>query len=108
MFVFNVVHVDRRVHIQNTMTLKIVKTSDGARTIFKISGRIRSGDIEELRGQMGGYAAGIVLDLEEVTLVDVEVVRFLGMCEAKGVELVHCPPYIREWVFREQASDEEN
>jgi hypothetical protein len=30
------------------------------------------------------------------------------MCEAKGVELVHCPPYIREWVFREQASDEEN
>jgi hypothetical protein len=94
--------------IQNAMTLRIVKRSDGARTILKICGRIRSGDIEELRGQMGGYAAGIVLDLEEVALVDVEVVRFLGMCEVKGVELVHCPPYIREWVFREQSSDEEN
>jgi hypothetical protein len=94
--------------IKNAMTLKIVKRSAGARTIFKISGRIRSGDIEELRGQMGGYTAGIVLDLEEVTLVDVEVVRFLGMCEVKGVELVHCPPYIREWVFGERASDEEN
>lgn len=108
MRIFNALRVGRRVHVQNAMTSKIVKRSDGARTIFKISGRIRSGDLEELRGQMGGYAAGIVLDLEEVTLVDVEVVRFLGMCEAKGVELVHCPPYIREWVFREQASDEEN
>lgn len=54
---------------------------------------------------MDGHTAGIVLDLEEVRLVDVEVVRFLGMCEAKGVELVHCSPYIREWVFREQAAD---
>ena len=108
MLIFSALHVERRVHRQNAMALKIVRRSDGARTIFKISGRIRSGDLEELRGQMGGHAAGIVLDLEEVTLVDIEVVRFLGMCEAKGVELVHCPPYIREWVFREQASDEEN
>ena len=95
-------------HIHNAMTLKIVKRSDGARTIFKISGRIRSGDLEELRGQMGGYAAGIVLDLEEVTLVDVDVVRFLGMCEAKGVELAYCSPYIREWIFREQVAGEES
>jgi hypothetical protein len=57
---------------------------------------------------MGGHTEGIVLDLEEVTLVDAEVVRFLGICEAKGVELVHCSPYIREWVFRERACHEEN
>ena len=100
--------MDRRVHIQNAMTLRIVKRSDGVRTILKISGRIRSGDLKELRGQMGGHTEGIVLDLEEVTLVDAEVVRFLGICEAKGVELVHCSPYIREWVFRERASHEEN
>ena len=43
-----------------------------------------------------------VLDLDEVTLVDVEVVRFLGMCEKEGTELLHCPPYIREWISREQ------
>ena len=97
--------MERRVLIQNAMTLRIVKRSDGAHTVFKLSGRIRSGDRDGLRGQMGGHTAGIVLDLEEVTLVDVEVVRFLGMCEAKGVELVHCSPYIREWVFREQAAD---
>ena len=97
----------RQVHPGNTMTLRIVKRSDGARTVFKLSGRIRSGDIEGLRGQMDGHPGGIALDLEEVTLVDVDVVRFLGMCEAKGVELVRCSPYIREWVFREQAADDE-
>jgi hypothetical protein len=90
------------------MTLRIVKRSDGARTLFALSGRIRSGDIEGLRTQMDAHAGGITVDLEEVTLVDVEVVRFLGMCEAKGAELVRCSPYIREWIFREQAASDEN
>jgi hypothetical protein len=92
----------------NAMTLRIVKRPDGARIVFKLSGRMRSGDIEGLRKQMDGHTGGITLDLEEVTLVDVEVVRFLGICEAKGVELVHCSPYIREWICREQAADDEN
>jgi hypothetical protein len=39
---------------------------------------------------MDGHTRGIAL--EEVTVVDVEVVRFLGMCEAKGFELLHCSP----------------
>ena len=43
-----------------------------------------------------------MLDLDEVTLVDVEVVRFLGGCEATGIALLHCSPYIREWIAREQ------
>jgi hypothetical protein len=45
----------------------------------------------------------ILLDLGEVTLVDVEVVRFLSDCENEGVVLVHCPPYVREWILRERA-----
>jgi hypothetical protein len=44
--------------------------------------------------------------LEEVTLVDVEVVRFLGNCEAQGTKLANFSPYIREWIFREQVVDE--
>jgi hypothetical protein len=38
---------------------------------------------------------------EPVTLVDVEVVRFLGGCEAAGITILHGPPYIREWISRE-------
>ena len=82
--------------------------SDGARTVLRLSGRIQARDIEDLSEQMDRRIRGTVLDLQEVTLVDAEVVRFLGLCEAKGVELAHCSPYIREWVFREQAANEEN
>jgi hypothetical protein len=42
-------------------------------------------------------------DLGEVTLVNVEVVRFLSECEDRGIVLVHCPPYVREWILRERA-----
>ena len=45
---------------------------------------------------------GVVLDLDEVTLVDVDVVRFLNVCEAAGSTILHGPPYIREWMRREQ------
>jgi hypothetical protein len=90
------------------MTLRMVKVAEGVRTVLKLSGRIQSRDIEKLREQMGGPTRATVLDLHEVTLVDVEVVRFLGLCEAKGVELVRCSPYIREWVFKEQVAGEEN
>jgi hypothetical protein len=44
-----------------------------------------------------------VLDLAEVTLVDIAAVQFLVRCENEGVELVHCPPYVREWIIRERA-----
>jgi hypothetical protein len=47
-----------------------------------------------------------VLDLDEVTLVDVAVVRFLIACKAEGIELRHCAPYIREWMGREQGRGE--
>ena len=43
----------------------------------------------------------IVLDLEQVNLVDVDVVRFLGACKASGVELLHCPQYVEEWIAKE-------
>jgi hypothetical protein len=39
--------------------------------------------------------------LKEVKLVDRDVVSFLAGCEAKGVKLVNCPAYIREWIERE-------
>ena len=44
----------------------------------------------------------IFLDLEEVTLVDVDVIRFLVVCEDEGIEVVRCSAYIREWMRRER------
>jgi hypothetical protein len=89
------------------MTIKIEKTSDGGRTVFRVSGRIGAENLEGLKTEIDGKKAGTALDLEHVTLVDVEGVRFLSSCHAAGLELLHCSPYIREWMAREQESSEE-
>ena len=44
----------------------------------------------------------VVLDLKEVMVVDVEVVRFLVACKADGVKIVHCSPHIRKWMAQER------
>jgi len=67
-------------------------------------GRFQSEHIRELEKQFEASGPLFVLDLKEVTLVDVDVVRFLGACEADGMKIVHCSQYIREWIVRE--SDE--
>lgn len=49
---------------------------------------------------ISGEAAGesMILDLKEVRLADRDAVAFLARCEANGVQLRNCPPYIREWI----------
>jgi anti-anti-sigma regulatory factor len=87
----------------NWMTLKIERDSDGDdNTIIRLIGRVESGVLEDLKTQIEGHGPKIRLDLEEVTLVDVQVVRFLGQCEARGIKLLRCLPYIREWILRER------
>jgi hypothetical protein len=93
-------------HLSSAMTLRIKTGSGGQGTNLRLSGRIRSTDIENVREAMKGKVQRIVLDLEEVTLVDLDVVRFLGVSEVEGVELVNCSPYIRDWIFKERNSEE--
>jgi hypothetical protein len=83
--------------------LRIEKESAGDTTRLRLSGRIQSTDIDNIRAQMHDDGIRIILDLDEVTLVDVEVVRFLSDCEDGGIVLVHCPRFVREWIIRERA-----
>lgn len=71
--------------------------------VLHLSGRIRSEGLLELKRQLDGAAENTVLDLKEVTLIDLEVVHFLGLCVSKGIELRNGAQYIREWILREQA-----
>lgn len=84
------------------MTLKIEKTVDWGRTTVRLIGRIRAEDLPEMAKQLEASDPVTVLQLDEVTLVDVDVVRFLNKCEAEGVRLVNCSQYIREWMSREE------
>jgi anti-anti-sigma regulatory factor len=86
------------------MVLRIEKVSDEQMVILRLSGRLQSEHLEELKAHIEGLARKVVLDLEEVKLVDSEVVCFLAACEANGVQLSQCSPYIRDWIDRERTS----
>jgi len=86
------------------MTLKIQRAADGDMVVFALSGRIERGRVAELQRLLTSEASNhrIVLDLEGVDLVDQATVRFLAACAATGIQLEHCPAYIREWIVRER------
>ncbi len=83
------------------MTLKLERRSDGGRSIVRMIGAARSEHLEEISRELQACGPGAALDLEEVTVVSAEVVRFLLAQERQGTALLHCPAYIREWIARE-------
>ncbi len=84
------------------MTMRIETAFEGATVTLRVIGRIRSEHLDHLTTHMRACQGTIELDLDEVTLVDVQVVRFLGAAELAGVGLRNCPPFIREWISRER------
>jgi len=84
------------------MTLRIEKALDGHSTTIRLIGRMRVEHLQELEKQIRETGPAITLDLEEVTLVDVEIVRFLGACEDRGATILNCSPYIRDWIGKER------
>ena len=52
--------------------------------------------------QLQRYGQKVVLDLKELALADVQVVRLLGASEEAGANIVNCSQYMREWIDRER------
>jgi anti-anti-sigma regulatory factor len=84
------------------MTLRIEKYSDRGSTTIRLIGRMRAEHLSEVERQIDASGPNVTLDLEEVTLVDVEVVRFLGICQTRGIDVLNCSPYISDWIFKER------
>jgi hypothetical protein len=83
--------------------LRIEKRSKGSSsTNLRISGRIQADGLSDLLAEIEKCNPLPNLDLEEVTLLDRDSVRFLIRCESKGVLLVNCPLYVQEWIAREK------
>jgi hypothetical protein len=80
------------------MTLKIERF----RARVRLSGELRSEHLDQVKTELEKCGTSAVLDLEEVNLADVEGVRFLNACESAGVSILHCSPYIREWMIQER------
>jgi anti-anti-sigma regulatory factor len=87
------------------MTIRIERETHRLKTMIRVSGRLQSKHLDELKMQIEGAQSRIVLDLNGVTLVDIEIVRFLNACEKGGVELLNSWPYIQEWMNREKGRE---
>ena len=84
------------------MTLRIEKDSDGQTTTLRLIGRMRREHIEELKAQIKAGGPSVTLDLNEVSLVDLDVIRFLAACQTEGISLVHGSRYINNWIAKER------
>ena len=84
------------------MTLRIEKDTDGRMTTLRLIGRMRREHIEELKAQIDAGGPSVTLDLNEVSLVDLDVICFLARCQTEGISLVHCPRYICNWIAKER------
>jgi hypothetical protein len=83
------------------MTLRIVADVREDGTTIRLVGRMRAEHIEPVRAELAMSRAPTALDLDEVTLTDIDAIRFLVNAEREGVALQHCAPFIREWITRE-------
>jgi hypothetical protein len=80
------------------VTLKIERF----RARLRLSGDLRSEGLDQVKTEIERCGTSAILDVEEVSLVDLDAVQFLNRCEANGVTVLNCPAYIREWMARER------
>ena len=84
------------------MTLKIERSLGQSRAQIRLSGEFRVDQVQHVKAEIELCGRRVALDLEEVVLVDIEAVRFLNQCQSEGIRTMHCSPFIREWMRREQ------
>jgi hypothetical protein len=86
------------------MAFRIETVARGGLTVFALSGRIDKQAVKELSKLFGSQSdwRDIVLDLKEVGIIDRDAMQFFARCEASGLQLENCTPYIREWIEREK------
>ena len=83
------------------MTLRIDADVKVDGTTIRLIGHMQAEHVSHVRAEIAASRAPTALDLDEVTLADVDAVRFLVAAEQQGIVLQHCAPFIREWMTRE-------
>jgi anti-anti-sigma regulatory factor len=83
--------------------LRIQRTGNGD-VLFTLSGRLDKENVGELEAVIDAEEKNrrITLDLKDMTLTGQDGVTFLAQCEAGGIALVNCDPYVREWITRDE------
>ena len=84
------------------MTLKIKRICEKHGTRICLSGELRYAHLADLRAEIEQVGQPATLDLDEVDVVDIDGIGLLNECQAQGVQVVNCSPYIREWMLHEK------
>jgi hypothetical protein len=84
------------------MTLKIIRTCEKHGTRICLSGALRGSHIVDVRTEIARAGQLATLDLDEVDIIDIDGVRLLNECQAQGIEVANCSPYIRQWMLQEK------
>lgn len=85
--------------------MKIETDSERGTTTLRLIGRLQAEHVAQLKRELEDSSAERVC-LREVTLVDIDVVRFLTACEEGGISIVNCSAYIREWMDQEREQED--
>jgi hypothetical protein len=83
------------------MTLKLKRTCEKHGTRISLSGELRYPDLVEVYAEIEKAGRPTTLDLDEVEVVDIDGIRLLNECKDRGIQVVNCTPYIREWMLQE-------
>jgi hypothetical protein len=83
------------------MTCRIERIGIERGLVLHVSGRLTRDNLEILRTALEESRVAAI-DLAAIELVDRDAVMFLAANESSGIELRHCPAFIREWITRER------
>ncbi len=83
------------------MTCRIDRLPADQGSVLSISGRITREDVDVLRTALEDDSV-VAVELAELELINRDALKLLAINEANGIELKHCPAYIREWITRER------
>jgi len=86
------------------MILRIERIPELRKVRLRLSGEFRSYHLDQVKAEIS-RGEPIALDLEEVDLVDLEAIRFLNARVDEGISVLHCSPYIQEWMSGERQED---
>jgi ABC-type transporter Mla MlaB component len=84
------------------MTLKITRICEKDGIRICLSGQLQCAHLVDLRAELEEVGQSVTLDLDEVDAVDIDGIRLLNECKAKGIQVVNCSPYIRAWMIQEK------
>jgi hypothetical protein len=85
------------------VTCRIDRIPTDQGLVLRIIGRITRDDLDVFRTALEDGSV-VAVELTELELIDRDALKLLAIYEANGIDLRHCPAYIREWITRERDS----